>query len=236
LAANKVIEVENLVKTYGQGDTSVNALKGISVTVNNGEFLAIMGPSGSGKSTFMHLIGCLDKPTSGHYQLDGQSIENLNDNQLATIRNEKIGFVFQQYNLLARTTTLENVLLPLNYAHGKRKNIQKRATQILDSVGLKKKMNKWPNELSGGEQQRVAIARAIINDPAIIMADEPTGALDTKTGQEVMAIFEKLNKEGKTIVLITHEPEIALHAHRTILLRDGKIESDLQNGNRKVAT
>lgn len=234
--AKEVIKVTNLVKTYGQDDTAVKALKSVSVNVSHGEFVAIMGPSGSGKSTLMHLIGCLDKPTSGNYILDGHRTENLSDNELATIRNEKIGFVFQQYNLLARTSTLENVLLPSNYAHRKSRNIQKHAVQILESMGLKKKLNKWPSELSGGEQQRVAIARAIINNPAIIMADEPTGALDTKTGQEVMSIFNNLNKEGKTIVLITHEPEIAKYANRTILLRDGRIESDLQNGDREAVT
>ncbi|KKM96446.1 hypothetical protein LCGC14_1177960 [marine sediment metagenome] len=221
-----VIEAKDLVKTYGSGDTAVSALKGITLSINKGEFVAIMGPSGSGKSTLMNLIGCLDQPTSGTYNLDGSIIKDLSDNELAIIRNEKIGFVFQQFNLLSRTTSLENVLLPFTYTGHSKKTARKKAEETLISVGLSKHFHKRPSELSGGEQQRVAISRAMINDPSIILADEPTGALDTKTGVEVMKIFQKLNKEGKTIILITHESDIAAFASRAIHLRDGLIESD----------
>ncbi len=221
-----VIEAKDLVKTYGSGDTAVSALKGVSLSINKGEFVAIMGPSGSGKSTLMNLIGCLDQPTSGTYNLDGSIIKDLSDNELAVIRNEKIGFVFQQFNLLSRTTSLENVLLPFTYTGLSKKSARKKAEETLISVGLSKHMHKRPSELSGGEQQRVAISRAMINDPSIILADEPTGALDTKTGVEVLKIFQKLNKEGKTIILITHESDIAAFASRAIHLRDGLIESD----------
>ncbi len=221
-----VIAAKDLVKTYGTGDTAVSALKGVSLSINKGEFVAIMGPSGSGKSTLMNLIGCLDQPTSGSYDLDGSIIKDLSDNELAVIRNEKIGFVFQQFNLLSRTTSLENVLLPFTYTGLSKKIARKKAEEMLISVGLSKHMHKRPSELSGGEQQRVAISRAMINDPSIILADEPTGALDTKTGIEVMKIFQKLNKEGKTIILITHESDIADFAGRAIHLRDGLIESD----------
>ncbi len=224
-----VIEAKDLVKTYGTGDTAVSALKGISLSIKKGEFVAIMGPSGSGKSTLMNLIGCLDQPTSGSYDLDGSIIKNLSDNELAVIRNEKIGFVFQQFNLLSRTTSLENVLLPFTYTGLSKKIARKKAEESLISIGLSKHMHKRPSELSGGEQQRVAISRAIINNPSIILADEPTGALDTKTGVEVMKIFQKLNKEGKTIILITHESDIAAFAGRAIHLRDGLIESDSAN-------
>ncbi len=221
-----VIEAKDLVKTYGSGDTAVSALKGVSLSINKGEFVAIMGPSGSGKSTLMNLIGCLDQPTSGTYNLDGSIIKDLSDNELAVIRNEKIGFVFQQFNLLSRTTSLENVLLPFTYTGLSKKSARKKAEETLISVGLSKHFHKRPSELSGGEQQRVAISRAMINDPSIILADEPTGALDTKTGVEVLKIFQKLNKEGKTIILITHESDIAAFASRAIHLRDGLIESD----------
>ena len=224
-----VIAAKDLVKTYGTGDTAVSALKGVSLSINKGEFVAIMGPSGSGKSTLMNLIGCLDQPTSGSYDLDGSIIKDLSDNELAVIRNEKIGFVFQQFNLLSRTTSLENVLLPFTYTGLSKKIARKKAEEMLISVGLSKHMHKRPSELSGGEQQRVAISRAMINDPSIILADEPTGALDTKTGIEVMKIFQKLNKEGKTIILITHESDIAAFAGRAIHLRDGLIESDSAN-------
>ena len=228
-----IIETDNLVKTYGSGEAAVQALRGLSIIVKEGEFVAIMGPSGSGKSTLMHLVGCLDQPTSGHYKLEGRPVEKLSDDELAEIRNEKIGFVFQQFNLLRRTTSLENVTLPLSYSKVQRKNGQEIAIRALRSMGLEKRINRWPSELSGGEQQRVAIARAIVNNPSIILADEPTGALDTKSGDEVMAIFEKLNSEGKTIVLITHERYIAEHADRIILIRDGKVESDEPNHRKK---
>ncbi len=226
---NTVIAAKDLVKTYGNGDTAVSALKGVTLSIKKGEFVAIMGPSGSGKSTLMNLIGCLDQPTSGTYDLDGSIIKDLSDNELAIIRNEKIGFVFQQFNLLSRTTSLENVLLPFTYTGLSKKIARKKAEETLISVGLSKHMHKRPSELSGGEQQRVAISRAMINDPSIILADEPTGALDTKTGVEVMKIFQKLNKEGKTIILITHESDIAAFAGRAIHLRDGLIESDSAN-------
>ncbi len=233
--ADRVIEAKEIVKTYGSGDTSFDAIKGISLNINQGEFVAIMGPSGSGKSTLMNIIGCLDQATSGNYVLDNKVIGTLSDDKLATIRNEKIGFVFQQFNLLPRTTTLENVMLPYSYANNIKKNKQDYAVKVLESVGLIKYLNKRPNELSGGEQQRVAIARAMVNDPSIILADEPTGALDTKTGQEILEIFNTLNSEGKTIILITHEKEIAFHANRIIFLRDGEIESD-KNHNKKEKT
>lgn len=231
--AQTIIETDNLVKIYGSGEAAVKALRGISIRLNRGEFVAIMGPSGSGKSTLMHLIGCLDQPTSGHYKLEGRPVEKISDDELAEIRNEKIGFVFQQFNLLPRTTSLENVMLPVAYSKVRRKIGQEMAIRTLGSMGLEKRINRWPSELSGGEQQRVAIARAIVNNPSIILADEPTGALDTKSGDEVMAIFEKLNSEGKTIVLITHERYIAEHAARIILIRDGKVESDEPNHRKK---
>ncbi|MFZ3063555.1 MAG: ABC transporter ATP-binding protein [Actinomycetota bacterium] len=231
--AQTIIETDNLVKIYGSGEAAVKALRGISIRLNGGEFVAIMGPSGSGKSTLMHLIGCLDQPTSGHYKLEGRPVEKISDDELAEIRNEKIGFVFQQFNLLPRTTSLENVMLPVAYSKVRRKIGQEMAIRTLGSMGLEKRINRWPSELSGGEQQRVAIARAIVNNPSIILADEPTGALDTKSGDEVMAIFEKLNSEGKTIVLITHERYIAEYAERIVHLRDGKVESDEPNHRKR---
>ncbi len=229
LAVNTVIDANNLVKTYGVSSAAVSALKGVSLSINKGEFVAIMGPSGSGKSTLMNLIGCLDQPSSGSYNLDGSIIKDLSDNELAKIRNEKIGFVFQQFNLLPRTSSLENVLLPFTYTGMPKKEARAKAEEILNSMGLAKHLNKWPSELSGGEQQRVAISRAMINNPSIILADEPTGALDTKTGAEVMAVFQSLNNQGKTIILITHEPEVADYSNRVIHLRDGLIESDSLN-------
>ncbi len=201
-------------------------LKGIDLTINEGEFVAIMGPSGSGKSTLMNIIGFLDRPTKGEYQLNGYTMGKLEDSDLALIRNEEIGFVFQQFNLLPRMSAKENVELPLIYGKTvEESERERRSLEALDKVGLSHRVNNRPNALSGGEQQRVSIARAIINNPAIILADEPTGALDTKTSEDVMAIFQDLNKEGRTIVMITHEPDIAEHAHRTIHLLDGKITS-----------
>ncbi|TET52607.1 MAG: ABC transporter ATP-binding protein [Actinobacteria bacterium] len=231
---NTVIEAKDLVKTYGTGDTKVDALKGVSLNIKEGEFVAIMGPSGSGKSTLMHLLGCLDQSTSGTYKLDGSTIKDLNDNDLARIRNEKIGFIFQQFNLLPRTSSLENVMLPFTYTGHANKNARKQAEETLRSVGLGKHFYKRPSELSGGEQQRVAISRAMINNPSIILADEPTGALDTKTGIEVLNIFQKLNKEGKTIILITHERDIAAFAKRRIHLRDGLVESDSAKKKKEI--
>lgn len=230
-----VIQAFDLFKVYGSGEARVEALKGVSLNVKKGEFIAVMGPSGSGKSTLLHILGCLDQPTSGSYLLDGIDVSELSDNELAFIRNLKIGFVFQQFNLLGRATALENVLLPLIYYRGKKgESPQERAIKALKEVGLEGKIYARPNELSGGQQQKVAIARALINQPAIILADEPTGNLDSKSSQEIMAIFQKLNQKGKTIVLITHEPDIAAYAQRVIKMRDGLIESDQLNGKRQV--
>jgi putative ABC transport system ATP-binding protein len=227
-SAPALIEVENLTKTYKMGSQVVRALRSVTLTISRGEFVAIMGPSGSGKSTFMNLIGCLDKPTAGSYRLAGVEIATLNDDQLAAIRNRRIGFVFQQFNLLARTSALHNVELPLFYNPGGAQAREKRAQECLQIVGLGDRMDHKPNELSGGQQQRVAIARSLVNDPAMIMADEPTGALDTRTGEEIMAIFQNLNQHGKTIIVVTHEMDIAEHAKRIIRFKDGRVVSDQQ--------
>jgi putative ABC transport system ATP-binding protein len=221
-----MLELENITKVYKAGQTEVPALRGISCRIESGEMVSIVGPSGSGKSTLMNIIGCLDKPTSGRYLLDGTEVSELNDNQLAEIRNKKIGFVFQSFNLLSRTTALANVELPLIY--GGASNRRQRALQVLESVGLAHLVTHRPSELAGGEQQRVAIARALVNNPALILADEPTGNLDTRTSQEIMAIFKQLNEQGMTIVLVTHEPDIAAYTQRTIKLRDGRIEESVR--------
>ena len=223
-----VIEVHNLIKTYQTGDTSFNALNNVSLTVKKGEFVAIMGASGSGKSTFMNQIGCLDKPTSGKYFLDGIDVSTMSSDELAVIRNRKLGFVFQGFNLISRTTALDNVQLPMIYAGIKESERIERARAALKIVGLEKRENHLPNQMSGGQQQRVDIARAIVNDAPIILADEPTGNLDTKTSIEVMEFFVNLNeKHGKTIVLVTHEPDIAEYCKRVVKFKDGNIESDI---------
>lgn len=219
-----LINLANIVKIYKVGLSEVHALRGVSLQVKEGDYLAIMGPSGSGKSTLMNIIGCLDKPTSGHYYLEGTDISTFSRNRLAEIRNKKIGFVFQNFNLLPRTTALENAELPLLYSDMPPKEARRRAMEALDMVGLKGRELHYTNQLSGGEMQRVAIARALVNHPSLILADEPTGNLDTKTGQEIMAIFKTLNREqGITVILVTHDPEIAQTAPRRVYLRDGLI-------------
>lgn len=226
---DKIISVENLRKTYIMGAEQIHALKSINLSIYKNEYVALMGPSGSGKSTLMNLIGCLDTPTAGSYILNNHNIAILGDSQLAAIRNKEIGFVFQTFNLLPRLTALDNVALPLIYAGKSRSERKKKATEVLESVGLGDRIHHKPNELSGGQRQRVAIARALVNDPSIILADEPTGNLDTKTSIEIMEIFEGLHKKGNTVILVTHEPDIAEHSHRIIRLRDGLVESDQVN-------
>ncbi len=221
-----LIETRDLWKTYTMGDEQIHALRGVSVSIERGEYAAIMGPSGSGKSTLMNLIGCLDTPSKGTYLLNGKEVSTMNDNELARIRNEEIGFVFQTFNLLPRATALHNVELPLVYAGVSAKERQERAKAALEKVELGSRMGHRPNELSGGQRQRVAIARALVNNPSILLADEPTGNLDSKTGVEIMALFARLHEAGNTIVLVTHEPDVAAHAHRTISIRDGQVEKD----------
>ena len=221
-----VIVTENLWKTYSMGDQEVHALRGVNLRIRHNEYVAIMGPSGSGKSTLMNLIGCLDSPTEGRYELNGHDVSKLNDDQLARIRNKEIGFVFQTFNLLARATSLHNVELPLIYNGTPAAERTARAKAVLESVNLGTRMMHKPNELSGGQRQRVAIARALVNRPSIILADEPTGNLDSKTGDEIMALFDDLHANGNTIVLVTHEPDIAEYAHRVVTIRDGEIASD----------
>jgi putative ABC transport system ATP-binding protein len=231
-----MIDVENITKIFSMGDSEVYALNHTSFTIDQGEMVAIMGPSGSGKSTLMSIIGCLDVPSSGTYLLDGIAIEKLDDIQLAEIRGRRIGFVFQQFNLLSRTTALENVMLPLTYAGVRGTDKHERAMKVLERVGLADRTNHTPSELSGGQQQRVAIARALVNDPAILLADEPTGALDSKTGVEIMDLFQRLHSEmGQTVVLVTHDPFIARHTDRIISLSDGKVLSDEPNHHKILA-
>ncbi len=223
-----LIETNDLWKTYVMGSEEIHALRGVSVQIERGEYVAIMGPSGSGKSTLMNLIGCLDTPSKGGYLLNGKQVSQMNDDELARIRNEEIGFVFQTFNLLPRATALHNVELPLVYAGVPSSQRRERARIALERVELADRMSHRPNQLSGGQRQRVAIARALVNNPSIVLADEPTGNLDTKTGVEIMAVFEKLYQAGNTIVLVTHEADIAAHAHRVLHIRDGQIEDDVR--------
>ena len=222
-----MIKLEGVTKRYLMGDTVVMALDGVDIQINEGEFVAIVGPSGSGKSTLMNIIGCLDVITDGYYELNGIPIKDYEQDELADIRNKQIGFVFQQFNLLANLSALENVIMPMTYAKVQKKNREEKALQLLSLVGLSDRTHHKPTELSGGQQQRVSIARALANDPAIILADEPTGALDTKTGQEVLNTLKELNKKGKTVLIITHDVEVARNTNRIITLRDGKVMTDV---------
>ena len=236
-AAREVFRIENLVKVYQMGEVEVRALDGVSLSIEPGEFVAVMGPSGSGKSTFMNIVGCLDRPTSGTYLLDDVDVSTLDRDERAEIRNGKIGFVFQSFNLLSRTSALDNVELPLIYSSNGHRAEQRRekAMKCLEIVGLANRWDHFPSQLSGGQQQRVAIARSLINDPKLILADEPTGNLDTKTSEEVIGVFQKLNDSGKTVVLITHEPDIAEHAKRMVVFRDGKVVEDRAVSDRRLA-
>jgi len=238
MSNSKIIETTDITKVFGMGDASVAALKGISIEIESGEFIAIMGPSGSGKSTLMHILGCLSQPTSGRYILDREDVSDLDKVELAHIRNKKIGFVFQAYNLLSRTTALRNVTLPLLYNHADTNNIEagdEKAKAMLELVGLSDRMHHQPQELSGGQQQRVAIARALINDPVLVIADEPTGNLDSHSGVEIMNLLHKLHERGTTIVIVTHDQKIAEHTQRTIHLIDGLMDNIIHNGKKVPA-
>jgi putative ABC transport system ATP-binding protein len=230
-----LIDIRDITKTYDMGEEKVHALSGVTLAIEPGEYVAIMGPSGSGKSTLMNLIGCLDTPSSGSYVLNGREVATMTDDELAAIRNQEIGFVFQTFNLLPRTTALHQVELPLVYSGLPRKERRERAVKALEAVNLADRMNHQPSEMSGGQRQRVAIARALINDPSILLADEPTGNLDSQTGIEIMALFDELNRRGNAIVLVTHEEDIAAHARRIVRLRDGKVRDDGPNQRRRPA-
>jgi putative ABC transport system ATP-binding protein len=232
----KIIELIDITKTYKMGTEVIHALRSVTFDIRKNEYVALMGPSGSGKSTLMNVLGCLDTPTSGQYILNNISVDKMLDNALAEVRNKQIGFVFQTFNLLPRSTALENVMLPMIYAGLSSDERQRRAKEVLDQVGLKGRMAHKPNELSGGQRQRVAIARALVNHPAIILADEPTGNLDSKTSIEIMALFEDIHKKGNTIVLVTHEEDIARYAHRIVRLKDGGVESDEVNAKPILAS
>ena len=237
MAIQPVIELENVEKVYRTGEVAVKAVRGVSLTVRAGEFAAVMGASGSGKSTLMNLIGCLDRPTAGRYRLDGEDVGGLSKSDLSRVRNQRLGFVFQGFNLLARTSALENVELPLLYSphgHGRRE-LRRRSLAALERVGLADRADHHPSQLSGGQQQRVAIARALVNEPALLLADEPTGNLDTRTSLEIMAIFQELNDRGMTILMVTHEPDIARYCRREIVMRDGRIIRDEPVADRLVA-
>ncbi len=233
--AEPIIRVSELTKEYRMGDTVVRALAGVTLSIDAGEMVAVMGPSGSGKSTFMNVLGCLDRPTSGRYELAGEAVEGMDPDALAAIRNRRIGFVFQQFNLLPRTSALENAELPLLYTSLPRAERQRRAARRLQQVGLGERMDHHPRQLSGGQQQRVAIARALVNDPVLILADEPTGALDSRTSLEVMALLQALNREGITVVIVTHEHDIAEFASRIVVFRDGRVQSDQAHVARDAA-
>lgn len=226
-----IIELKDIKKEYKIGTEEIHALSGVTLNIYKNEYVALMGPSGSGKSTLMNMLGCLDSPTSGEYILNKLAVAQMSDNELAEVRNKQIGFVFQTFNLLPRSTTLENVMLPLVYAGIEKSKREEMATKVLEQVGLGNRMAHRPNELSGGQRQRVAIARALVNNPAIILADEPTGNLDSKTSIEIMGLLEDIHKNGNTIILVTHEEDIAAHAHRIVRLKDGKVESDNENKN-----
>lgn len=230
-----IIETTDIAKRYVMGSEVIEALKSISISVRKGEYVAFMGPSGSGKSTLMNIIGCLDTPTSGRYILNGQDVSNMSENELAEVRNKEIGFVFQTFNLLPRQTSLENVALPLIYAGFNKADRTEKAMLALKNVGLENRAGHRPNELSGGQRQRVAVARALVNDPSILLADEPTGNLDSKTSYEIMDLFDQIHKKGNTVIMVTHEEDIAQYAHRIIRLRDGLIESDIANANIRKA-
>lgn len=223
---NLIIEIKDIKRNFALGSEVVYVLKGVNLEIRKGEYVALMGPSGSGKSTLMNILGCLDTPTSGHYTLNGKDVSEMDEESLAEVRNKEIGFVFQTFNLLPRTTALDNVALPMVYAGKSKTERNQRAAEVLKQVGLEDRMDHHPNQLSGGQRQRVAVARALVNHPSIILADEPTGNLDTKTSIEIMALFDEIHANGNTVILVTHEEDIAAHAHRIVRLRDGVVESD----------